>query len=180
MAQYLKELDRWMTEREFTRVTGINNKTPIQILKTLFLKVDMETVFADLYTCEPPLINMIGSFSPDEYTFINKVFEVRHLIEGAQDLCGATDKLIELCERIDTYLLHQMHRKLLRPMTFGDSHESLTDEDGLTCKYHNVALSYIRLCNFEIENSIVNIYNILKQLNFNCVDQLTEFHKSEM
>ena len=104
MTQNLKELDRWMTEREFTQVTGINNKTPIQILKTLFLTVKVETVFEDLYKCEP--------------------------------------------------------------MTFGDSHESLTDEDGLTCKYHNVALSYIRLCNFEIENSIVNIYSILHLFSF--------------
>ena len=49
MTQNLKELDRWMTEREFTQVTGINNKTPIQILKTLFLTVKVETVFEDLY-----------------------------------------------------------------------------------------------------------------------------------
>ena len=178
MTQNLKELDRWMTELEFTQATGIHNKTPIQILKTLFMGVNMETVFSDLYECDPSLMYMSDSFSADEYIFINKVFEVQHLI--AQDGCELNVKLIELCERIRTYLLHQKHRKLLRPLSFGDSHESLTDEDGLTCKYHNVALCYIRLCNFEMENSIVNIYNILRQLNFNCVDQLNALYRSTL
>ena len=83
MAQNLKELDRLMTDAEFTELTGINNKTPTEEVETLFDGVDADDVFA-FGPIKPCIVSEIFEISPDERKFLKKLAKFRYLLDSVE------------------------------------------------------------------------------------------------
>ena len=162
MAQNLKELDRLMTDAEFTELTGINNKTPTEEVETLFDGVDADDVFA-FGPIKPCIVSEIFEISPDERKFLKKLAKFRYLLDSVE--------LIGLCESIDTYHLCRAQSDILKSRILKKTSEYKRDADKVG-KRHHISSLYYQICDSNAKHAGAIVYRLLQNADLDGIDEI--------
>jgi len=162
--------DDWMTEKEFTDLTGIYKKMPMRGLKAKFGDLDAlfpTRPFANMH--DDNLINLAFTAhilrDSDAYVFVKKLFTVKHLLVDRD--------MIALQRSIEKYIVFNQRRKYTETRC-GNSYTDVVEyhTSNATLRYHNMSVAYNRICQNEMDNASKIVDRLLRKLSRNCADGL--------